>query len=211
MAVLWNKAFLNWCTPAGKYLLQTPQGLLESTGDCHLLETPVPDCFWCFRVASKFERPAHSTKVAFQLVPHLKIMKWSLDYFREEPWKRARQVATIPVWHRKPQNIQRRPILWSSPNSANIYEDRWNEVVDSLSIQVVTILHHLLRLEPSCRLVDFGAGACKLASQLYRYIHLYVFMLKNRIHNYTTYVCASSLVFVFMKTHFCLVLQHSDL
>ena len=34
----------NWCTPAGKYLLQTPQGLLESTGDCHLLETPVYDC-----------------------------------------------------------------------------------------------------------------------------------------------------------------------
>jgi len=33
---------------------------------------------------------------------------------------------------------------------------------------VVSILHHLLRLEPSCRLVDFGAGACKLASQLYR-------------------------------------------
>ena len=39
---------------------------------------------------------------------------------------------------------------------------------------MVSILHHLLRLEPSCRLVDFGAGACKLASQLYRYLHLYI-------------------------------------
>ena len=42
------------------------------------------------------------------------------------------------------------------------------------TVQVVSILHHLLRLEPSCRLVDFGAGACKLASQLYRYLHLYL-------------------------------------
>ena len=35
-------------------------------------------------------------------------------------------------------------------------------------MQVVSTLQHLLRLEPGCRLVDFGAGACKLASQLYR-------------------------------------------
>ena len=37
-----------------------------------------------------------------------------------------------------------------------------------LSRQVVSTLQHLLRLDPGCRLVDFGAGACKLASQLYR-------------------------------------------
>ena len=35
-------------------------------------------------------------------------------------------------------------------------------------MQVVSTLQHLLRLEPGCRLVDFGAGACKLASQLHR-------------------------------------------
>ena len=38
----------------------------------------------------------------------------------------------------------------------------------SVGMQVVSTLQHLLRLEPGCRLVDFGAGACKLASQLHR-------------------------------------------
>ena len=49
---------------------------------------------------------------------------------------------------------------------------------------MVSTLQHLLRLDPGCRLVDFGAGACKLASQLHRldllqFWHVCIFELGN--------------------------------
>ena len=83
-------------------------------------------------------------------------------------WKASRQAATTPNWPPRHQSTLRMLIPWLTLLLILLTEKNLRLKNHDLSGQVVSVLQHLLRLEPGCRLVDFGAGACKLASQLHR-------------------------------------------
>ena len=84
----------------------------------------------------------------------------STQEWRSEAWRATWQAATTRSSPQRRLSIPRMLIpWWALPRKLQMHD---------LSRQVVSTLQHLLRLDPGCRLVDFGAGACKLASQLYR-------------------------------------------